>query len=400
MPGILDGVRVIDLTSVVMGPLATKLLGDLGADVIKVERPGGDSTRQSTPARSKLMGQGFLAINHNKRSISVDLKNDEGRKILFDLMRTADVIVYNIRPSAMARLGLDFEEVQKFNPRIIYVGAFGFSEKGPYAGRAGMDDMLQGMLGVPSLYARSTGQEPRYTPLTFVDRTMSLHVVIAVVGALLHREKTGRGQRVDVPMYENMALSVMAEHLEGAVFVPPAGHMGHARSLSIPRRPYPTSDGHICVLLYTDEHWKRFFKMIGQPEKFQNDARFSTNAGRVANVDYVHDYLAKVLESKTSSEWLLDFEAADLPAGPMYTLQDVVDDDHLREMNFFKKVEHPTEGALIAMTYPTEWSDAVSEYRLPAPRLGEHTLDVLKELGRSSEEIDGLVEKKIVVVAE
>jgi len=400
MAGILDGVRVIDLTSVVMGPLATKLLGDLGADVIKVERPGGDSTRQSTPARSKLMGQGFLAINHNKRSISVDLKSDDGRSILFDLLRTADVVVYNIRPSAMARLGLDFEEVQKVNPRIIYVGAYGFSEKGPYAGRAGMDDMLQGMLAVPSLLATSTGREPRYAPFTFVDRSMSLHVVIAVTGALLHREKTGRGQRVDVPMFENMALSIMAEHLEGGVFVPPAGHLGHARSLSITRRPYPTSDGYICVLLYTDEHWKRFFKMLGQPEKFQDDPRFSTNAGRVANIDDVHDYLAEVLAAKTSAEWLSDFEAADLPAGPMYTLDDVVNDAHLKEMNFFQQVEHPTEGPLVAMTYPTEWSDADSEYRLPAPRLGEHTVDVLKELGRSSEEIGGLVEKKIVVVAE
>lgn len=279
MDGPLAGVRVLDLTSVVLGPYATRMLGDYGADVIKIESPQGDVMRQTGPMRNANMGHLYLHTNRNKRSVVIDLKHTAGRQVMLTLAARADVLVYNIRPQAMERLALGYEQVKAVNSRIIYVGAFGFSQRGPYAARPAYDDLIQGMAGIPWL-ARAAGAEiPRYAPMILADRTVGLQLAGAIIAALFYRERSGRGQRVDVPMFEGMLSVVLGEHLGGRTFVPPTAGAGYERSLSPDRRPYRTTDGYICALVYTDKHWRKFFEEIGQPETFQ-DAGFCSQGAR------------------------------------------------------------------------------------------------------------------------
>jgi len=391
MPALLEGIRILDLTTVVMGPMASQLLGDMGADVVKVEAPGGDISRQSVPRRSPRMGQAFLALNRNKRSLVIDLKHPEGLAALLELVKTADVLLYNVRPQAMTRLGLSYEDVKAVNEKIIYVGGFGFSQRGPYAARPAYDDIIQGMSGIPALAAMASGAEPRYAPMTFVDRTMSVHVALSVMGALFHRGRTGRGQSVQVPMFETIVSSVMSEHLEGVLFEPPIGSIGHARSISPERRPYRTSDGYMCTLIYNDGHWRRFLGLLGMPEKFDEDERFSSHGARMKHINAVCGFLADALLQRSTKEWLEAFAEADIPASKMYSLDDIVDDEHLRDIGFFTTVDHPTEGKIRQMMYPAEWSDAPATYRRHAPTCGQHSVEILREAGFAQERIDGLV---------
>jgi crotonobetainyl-CoA:carnitine CoA-transferase CaiB-like acyl-CoA transferase len=395
MPGILDGIRVLDLTTVIMGPLATQTLGDLGADVIKIESPNGDISRQSLPRKSHGMGRTFLSVNRNKRSVCLDLKQPEGRAALLALARTADVLVYNIRPQAMARMKLDYDDLAGVNAKIIYVGAFGFSQKGPYAARPAYDDVIQGMIALPWLAGIASGEEPRYVPMSFADRSVANNIVIAVLGALFHRERTGKGQRIDVPMFETLATMVLNEHLEGEAFVPPLGPMGHARSISLERRPYQTKDGYICTLIYNDQHWKSFLKIVGQPELFTSDERFSSYSNRTKHVEHVSRFLADKLKERTTADWLAAFDSNDIAAGPMYSLDDVLADKHLADTGYFKQVEHPTEGTLRTLPYPTEWSQADSSYRHHAPHLGEHTRSLLREAGYAENTIEDLLARGV-----
>ncbi len=397
-PGLLDGVRVVDLTTVVTGPYATLILADMGADVIKIESPeGGDITRHSPPTRSPGMGQLFLHSNRNKRSVALDLKHPEGRSALLALAERADVLVYNLRPEAMTRLKLDYEDLKAINPQIIYVGSLGFSQRGRYGGRPAYDDVIQGMAGLPWLAGRASGQEPRYAPNANADWTAALHLAIAVLGALYRRKCTGRGQRVDVPMFENVVHTLLAEHLEGETFIPARGAIGHARSLSRERRPYRTKDGYLCTLVYNDKQWRSFFKMIGQPERFDADARFSSQMNRIKNIDVVYGFLSEVLQTRTTEEWIRLFMEHDLPVGPMNSLDDVLHDPHLADIGYFKQVEHPTEGTLRTMHYPTEFSETPVSSRRPAPRLGEHTVELLAEAGYDQSRIDELIAKGIAI---
>jgi len=274
MAGPLDGVRILDLTTVVMGPYATQILADFGADVVKVEPPEGDIVRLNGPARNPGMGHIFLNTNRNKRSIVLDLKKPAGLEAVLALAKTADVLVYNIRPQAMTRLGLAYEDVRAVNPRIIYAGGFGYSQQGPYAARPAYDDLIQAMSGVPWLMQKSGADQPRYVPATYADRTVGLHLANAVTAALFARERTGKGQRVDVPMYESLLQTLMGEHLSGRTFVPPMPGEGYARVLSKERKPYRTRDGWVCVLVYNDKQWRNFFELIGEPQTYDKDARF------------------------------------------------------------------------------------------------------------------------------
>jgi crotonobetainyl-CoA:carnitine CoA-transferase CaiB-like acyl-CoA transferase len=389
MSGPLHGVRVLDLTSVVMGPYATQILADFGADVVKVESPEGDIMRYAWPFRSKGMGHIFLNANRNKRGIVLDLKKPAAREACLALAKKADVLVYNIRPQAMARLKLGYDEVRAVNPQIIYVGAFGYSQNGPYAAKAAYDDLIQGASGLPWLLRESGAESPRFVPATMADRSVGLHVVNAICAALYAREKTGKGQRVDVPMFESLLQTVLGEHMGGFTFEPQVGEGGYTRMLSRHRRPYETKDGYVCVLIYNDKHWKAFFEMIGRQDMLA-DARFASPEGRSQNYDAVYGFVADQVTRRTTAEWLEAFERADIPVQRMNSLEDILHDPHLNAIGYFREIEHPTEGKLRSMKVPSEWSGTPPEFRRHAPRLGEHTREVLREAGYTDGQIDDL----------
>jgi crotonobetainyl-CoA:carnitine CoA-transferase CaiB-like acyl-CoA transferase len=391
MPGPLHGVRVLDLTTVVMGPYATQILADFGADVVKVEPPEGDIMRYAWPFRSKGMGHIFLNANRNKRGIVLDLKKPEARDACLALAKNADVLVYNIRPQAMARLKLGYEDVRAVNPRIIYVGAFGYSQSGPYAAKAAYDDLIQGASGLPWLLRESGAESPRFVPATMADRSVGLHVVNAVCAALYAREKTGKGQRVDVPMFESLLQTVLGEHMGGFTFEPQLGEGGYTRMLSKHRRPYETKDGYVCVLIYNDKHWKAFFELIGRQD-MSLDERFASAEGRSQNFDAVYGFVADEMTKRTTAQWLEACERTDIPVQRMNSLEDIMRDPHLNAIGYFREIEHPSEGKLRSMKVPSEWSETAPEVRRHAPRLGEHTREVLREAGYSDAQIDDLVQ--------
>ena len=389
MPGPLDGVRVLDLTTVVMGPYATQILADYGAEVVKVEPPEGDIMRYVWPFRSQGMGHIFLNANRNKRGIVLDLKRPEAHEACLALAKRADVLVYNIRPQAMARLKLGYEDVKAVNPRILYVGAFGYSQKGPYAAKAAYDDLIQGAAGLPWLAREAGSETPRYTPVIIADRTVGLHVANAVSAALYAREKTGKGQRVDVPMFESLLQSVLGEHLGGYTFEPQLGEGGYRRMLTPYRRPYATKDGYVCALIYNDKHWKSFFALIGRDDMLA-DARFAAPEGRSQNYDAVYGFVADEMHKRTTGEWLAALEAADIPVQRMNSLEDILNDPHLAAIGYFEEIEHPSEGRLRTTQVPSEWSETRPAYRRHAPRLGEHTREVLREVGYTDAQIEAM----------
>jgi crotonobetainyl-CoA:carnitine CoA-transferase CaiB-like acyl-CoA transferase len=391
MPGPLDGVRVLDLTTVVMGPYATQILADFGAEVIKVEPPDGDVMRYAWPFRNPGMGHIFLNANRNKRSIVLDLKQERARQACLVLLSKADVIVYNIRPQAMARLKLSYEEVREVNPRIIYVGCFGYSQRGPYAAKAAYDDLIQGAAGIPWLLHKQGAETPRYAPIIVADRSVGQQVASAVSAALYYREKSGKGQRVDVPMFEHLLQIVLGEHLGGHTFEPQHGEAGYARMLAPDRRPYRTNDGYVCALIYNDKQWKAFFDVIGQPGKFK-DPKFSNQEIRSKHYPEAYAFVAEQMKTRSTDEWISALERADIPVQRMNGIADIVADPHLAATGYFRTVEHPTEGTLRSMAVPSEWSVSPPQYRRHAPRLGEHTREVLGEAGFSEPDTDSLVQ--------
>ena len=390
MPGPLEGIRILDLTTVVMGPFATQILADYGADVIKVEPPEGDVMRHNAPMRSKGMGHIFMNANRNKRSAVLDLKQAAGRAACLAIAKGADVLVYNIRPQAMARLKLSYEDVRAANSRIIYVGAFGYSQRGPYAAKAAYDDLIQGAVGLPWLARQAGAGSPRYVPVTLADRTVGLHIVNTVCAALYWREKNGRGQRVDVPMFESLLQTVLGEHLGGYTFLPQTGAPGYARMLAKERRPYETKDGYVCVLVYNDKQWRAFFGLIGRPELL-SEPGFATPEARSRDFEGAYALVAEQMKKRTTAEWITAFEGADIPVQRMNSLTDIVEDPHLAAIGYFREVEHPTEGRIRTMAVPSEWSESAPEYRRHAPRYGEHTREVLREARLSEAEIEDMI---------
>jgi crotonobetainyl-CoA:carnitine CoA-transferase CaiB-like acyl-CoA transferase len=390
MPGPLEGVRVLDLTTVVMGPYATQILADFGADVIKVEPPDGDVMRYAWPFRNPGMGHIFLNANRNKRSIVLDLKQPAAREACLALAGRADVLVYNIRPQAMARLKLAYEDVRRVNEKIIYVGCFGYSQRGPYAAKAAYDDLIQGAAGIPWLLHRQGAETPRYAPIIVADRSVGQQVASAVSAALYRREKSGRGQRVDVPMFEHLLQIVLGEHLGGHTFEPQHGEAGYARMLAPDRRPYRTSDGYVCALIYNDKQWRAFFEVIGQPQLFST-REYSTQEARSRNYAQAYAFVAEEMKKRSTAEWLEALERADIPVQRMNSLEDIVADPHLAATGYFSVREHPSEGRIRSMAVPSEWSESPPQFRRHAPRLGEHTREVLREAGLSEDDIEALI---------
>jgi crotonobetainyl-CoA:carnitine CoA-transferase CaiB-like acyl-CoA transferase len=389
--GALAGVRVIDLTTVLMGPFTTQMLGDMGADVVKVESVQGDPVRRVGPARHPGMGAIFLQGNRSKRSLVLDLKQPEGRDAVLRLAEGADVLVYNIRPQAMARLGLTYEEVSAANPRIVYAGMFGYDQRGPYAARPAYDDLIQSLVALPTLAVLAGGDRPRYVPLAIADRYVAAIGVGTILGALLHRAKSGRGQRVDIPMFETMAQMVLGDHMGGRTFEPPLGPPGYKRSLSPERVPYRTRDGYISVLAYNDKQWRSFFAAIGRPELPDGDPRFSDVGSRTVHIDALYALIAEVFSARTTAEWLAILDSADIPAMPLHTLDTLIDDPHLAAVGFLQTTEHPSEGTIRGAGAPTRWSETQAAPGRPAPRLGEHSVEVLCEAGYTGAEIDRLL---------
>ena len=394
MTGPLDGIRVIEFTSVVLGPFACQILGDLGADVIKVEPPGGDTNRNLGPVKNtEGLAALFLTCNRNKKSIVLDLKSDEGREAALKLIATADVVVHNFRPKAMEKLGLDYQAVKKVNPDIIYCATYGFSKKGPYGDKGALDDSIQAASGVAMLMKMVEG-EPRYLPTIIGDKTTGLNVANAVTSALFHRERKGKGQEIEVPMFETMVSYVMVEHLWGQVFEPPLAPAGYTRLMSKHRRPYKTKDGYIAVLPYWDNHWATFCKLIDR-EDMISDERFINMKSRLENIDITYSETGKALAKRTTDEWLEVLSDTNVPHMHVSELDDLMQNQHLIESEFWEMHQHPTEGTLRMPKLPIYFSESPASIRLMPPKLGAHNDELLSEIGYSEDEINALKEKGI-----
>jgi len=394
--GPLEGVRVIDLTSVVVGPLATQILADHGAEVIKVESKSGDlirvmNGRSVTPA----MGAKFLHLNRNKRSIVLDLKNAVGRRALGKLIERADVLVWNSRPSSMARLKLSYDDVRRINPKIVYCGMFGFGQDGRYRDKPAYDTIIQGSGGMAALNERASG-EPRYVPMVVADKAVGLIAVQMIVMALYRRTQSGEGCAIEIPMFENLVKFVLEEHMYLKTFEPPLGETGDPRLLDPGNRPIPTKDGHICISANTDEQAFAFFDAIGRPE-LKSDPRFNSIAARYRNVAEYFRLRVEALKQKTTAEWLKLLESGDVPAMPYHTLDSLLEDPHLADVRFFELRDHPTEGRTRTMRLPNKWSCGVRREWAPAPKLGQHSVEILREAGYDERAIEALVEDGVTL---
>jgi crotonobetainyl-CoA:carnitine CoA-transferase CaiB-like acyl-CoA transferase len=394
--GPLEGVRIVDLTSVVVGPLATQILADHGADVIKVESPSGDLGRTIgglgvTPG----MGPKFLHLNRNKRSIVLDLKKPEGYQALLKLIERADVLVWNVRPDSMARMKLSYDDVRAVNPKIIYCGMFGFGQGGRYRRKPAYDSIIQGSAGVAALNHRAMG-EPRFLPMVIADKTVGLIAVQMMLMALFARERTGEGQAIEIPMFENMAAFVLSEHMYMKTFDPPRGPTGDPRLLDPQAKPLATKDGWICISANTDAQAFAFFDGIGRPE-LKTDPRFDSIAARFRHVGEYFRIRGESLKEKTTAEWLAIFDKRDVPAMPYHTLDSLMEDPHLEEVGLFQKIEHPTEGAIVNMDLPNKLSRGARSDFNPAPKIGQHSVEILREVGYSDTDIDAFVAGKVTV---
>ena len=386
--GPLTGIRVIDMTTVFMGPFATQMLGDLGADVIKVEMPGGDPTRGLGPNGDTGMGPLFLGLNRNKRSIELDLKSSEGIDALLRLVKSADVLVSNVRPAAMARLGLSKEQLAKANPKLIHAALVGFSQKGPYARKAAYDDLMQNACGLAFAVAQGNGGTPSYLPITIADRSVGIYAFGVISAALFARTQTGEGQTVEIPMFEVMTAYVLGDHLYGHTFVPPRAGFGYPRIMSPNRRPYRTKDGYVCCVIYTDRDWRVFLKAVGKEHLWESDPRFRDIRARTENIDWLYQMVADELQTRTTADWNELLAEAEIPVFPMHTFESLLKDEHLTATGFFQEVDHPTVGRLRQMAIPSEWSGTTPTTYNPVPTLGEHTAEILREVDYTNERID------------
>jgi crotonobetainyl-CoA:carnitine CoA-transferase CaiB-like acyl-CoA transferase len=383
--GPLKGVRVVDLTSVLMGPYATQIFADLGAEVIKVESPECDTTRAIPPGPAPDRGAMFLHVNRGKRGVMLDLKRPAARAALLRICEGADVFVHSMRGRAIARLGLDYESVRAANPGIVYANLYGFGRDGPYADYPAYDDIVQAASGIVALQAHLSGGAPTYLATVVADKVAGLTAAYAVMAALYHRERTGEGQEIEVPMFETLASFAMVEHLCGALFDPPMGRPGYPRALSAARRPYATRDGHIAVMIYNDRHWRSFFDAIGNPE-WSRDPMFASLTTRTQNIGAVLGRLADTIATRSTDEWMALFQAAECPAMPILSIDDLLCDPHLEATGFWQDIDTPDGRMRMPGGFP-RFSASPGAAGAPGPALGGDTEAVLREAGLDDAEI-------------
>jgi formyl-CoA transferase len=392
--GPLAGIRVLDLTAVVLGPLATQILGDYGADVIKLEPPEGDLMRANGISRRRGMSSIFLAINRNKRSLAIDLKRPEGVAAVKRLLPTIDVLVHNMRTAAIDRLGLGHAACAALNPRLLYCVATGFGEDGPDAGKPAFDDVIQAACGLASLIGHEHGT-PDYVPSLIADKTTGLALANAVLAGLFERERSGRGQYVEVPMFETMAAFTLAEHLGGRSFEPPEGPAGYPRLLAGGRKPAPTRDGHVAMLPYTGVHWDRFFRRAGRDDlaaKYGVDDRHARNA----RVKELYADMHAITRGFTTDALLALCRELDIPATRLYAIDELTEHPHLKAVGLFERQQHPSVGPIVAVRPTTRFARTPADLARPAPELGEHGHEVLREAGLADAEIAALVASGVV----
>lgn len=385
--GPLTGVRVIDLSINVLGPVATQILGDMGAEVIKVEAPAGDPMRRIGPSKTGEIGPFFQTTNRNKKSIVLDLKRPQARAALDRLVEGADVFVHNMRHAAAGRLGVDYATLRQVNPKLVYASATGYRRDGPKSARPAYDDVIQGESGMVDLITRANG-EARFVPMPICDKFCGYVLASAVGMALFHREHTGEGQEVHVPMLETMLSLNLTTHLWGGTKGATSG-LGYPRALSPHRRPYQTRDGMLCVLAHTDDQWHRLLRAVERADLIE-DPRFKHMAGRAENIAELQSHLADALAKYTTEEAFRRLDEVDVPNGPVTSLEALMDDTYLTETGFFATIDDSNEGTIHTTSVPVEFSASPATLRTAAPALGEHTQEVLVGAGLSEAEISAL----------
>jgi crotonobetainyl-CoA:carnitine CoA-transferase CaiB-like acyl-CoA transferase len=398
MSGPLKGLKIIELTSVVLGPWAAQILADMGAEVVKVEAPFGDSNRQLGASRNPNMAALYLSNNRNKRSLVLDLKQSSARDALLAIVKDCDVLLHNNRPQVMTKLKLEYNDIKAVNENIIYCGTYGYSKDGPYGEKGALDDSIQAASGIAALNELVLG-EPRYLPTVVADKTTAITVVYSILAALFHRERTGNGQEIEVPMFETMVSFVMAEHIWGEIFEPPLGKAGYTRLMSHHRKPYKTKDGYIAVLPYMNNHWKTFCEKAERQDLIEDD-RFKNLSSRVENIDDTYSETGKILATKTTQEWLDIFADTKVPVIIVNSLDDLFTDPHLEAVGFWQDFDHPTEGKLKMPGFPVKFSETPATIRKHAPNFGEHSLEILAEAGVDEETIKQMIQSKATLVSD
>ena len=398
MSGPLSGLKVLELTSVVLGPWAAQTMADMGADVIKIEAPFGDSNSQLGASKNPGMAALYLSNNRNKRSLVLDLKQESARDALLAIVKDCDVFLHNNRPQVMTKLRLEYEDIKSVNENIIYCGTYGYSKDGPYGEKGALDDSIQAVSGVAALNELVLG-EPRYLPTVVADKTTAITVVYSILAALFHRERSGVGQEIEVPMFETMVSFVMAEHIWGEVFEPKLGEAGYTRLMSHHRKPYKTKDGYIAVLPYMNNHWKTFCEKA-EREDLIEDERFKDLSSRVKNIDDTYSETGKILATKTTQEWLDIFAGTKVPVIVVNSLEDLFHDPHLEAVDFWKSFDHPTEGQLKMPGFPSKFSKTPASIRKHAPKLGEHSKEILAEAGIDEETINKMLDSKATLISD
>jgi crotonobetainyl-CoA:carnitine CoA-transferase CaiB-like acyl-CoA transferase len=388
--GPLKGVRVAEVSTAVMGPLAARMLADLGADVIKIEAPEGDFPRHFQPARTPGMSGFWLNLNRNKRGVVLDLKRPEGREALLELVATCDVFLTNLRSRALTALKIRYEDLSAGRDDLIYCSGRGFGSDGPYAEKAAYDDVIQAASGLAALFERVTGT-PSYVPSIVGDKVAALHIVQAVLAALYRRATNGRGDYIEVPMAEALASFNLVEHINGHAFEPPQGKFGYGRLMSAGRRPLRSADGWICVMPYSDENWRDFCSYAGRPEAGV-DSRFATMNARVDNAGAMFSLLQELVAQRSTAQWMTFCDQKSIPAAPVVDLSHADEDPHFAAVKLLRTVEHPTEGPYRYIMDPLRFAAGSAGLWRHAPRLGEHTQEVLAEIGFDHRRIEDMTE--------